>query len=233
MTKTRLAKLVSNNLFERGWGAGVGWPTARPPGCFCTDVMKTNADLSKFAKICCPLSLSQDYTSDWLILSVPFLILKVVKVNFVTYTVHRDSTWSSKAHTPIVDDTRSKRRPDVISQTHYWLGLYVLQNLSEKKLWYHAQPFGCTQQAPQPKPLHHARQLSLTFGLSCMCPKSSTMIPSVEYHLHDIVCSIGQKPSSTEYVCCFVLFEPIFLSFFLGWRIPNSIIRLSGLWAPN
>jgi len=45
---------------------------------------------------------------------------------------------------------------------------------------------------------HHTRQLSLTFDLSCMCPKSSP-IPSIEYHSQDIVHSIGEKPSSNDF----------------------------------
>jgi len=44
---------------------------------------------------------------------------------------------------------------------------------------------------------HHLRQLSLTFDLSCMGPKSSP-IPSDEYHSQDLVHGIGEKPSSTD-----------------------------------
>jgi len=44
---------------------------------------------------------------------------------------------------------------------------------------------------------HHSRQLSLTFDLSCMGPKSSP-IPSDEYHSQDLVHGIGEKPSSTD-----------------------------------
>jgi len=41
---------------------------------------------------------------------------------------------------------------------------------------------------------HYSRQLSLTFDLSCMGPKSSP-IPSDEYHSQDLVHAIGEKPS--------------------------------------
>jgi len=44
---------------------------------------------------------------------------------------------------------------------------------------------------------HHSRQLSLTFDLSCMGPKSSP-IPSDEYHSQDLVHGIGEKLSSTD-----------------------------------
>jgi len=44
---------------------------------------------------------------------------------------------------------------------------------------------------------HHSQQLSLTFDLSCMGPKSSP-IPSDEYHSHDLVHGKGDKPSSTD-----------------------------------
>jgi len=76
-------------------------------------------------------------------------------------------------------------------KTHFRLGLYLLQNHSEKGLWQHAQN----------KNPHHTRQLSLSLDLPCMCPNStpkSFLIPWVEYHLQDIVHSIGEKPSSTE-----------------------------------
>jgi len=43
---------------------------------------------------------------------------------------------------------------------------------------------------------HHSRQLSLSFDLSCMGPKSSQIIPSDEYLSQDLVHGIGEKPSS-------------------------------------
>ena len=54
-----------------------------------------------------------------------------------------ESTMWSNTYAPISDDTRSKAwklTPDTYFKTHFWLGLYLLQNLSEEGLWKHSQP---------------------------------------------------------------------------------------------
>jgi len=53
------------------------------------------------------------------------------------------------AQAPISNDTQSNLTSDTDFKAHFWLSLYVLENLSEKGLWKHAQFIGCTQEAPQ------------------------------------------------------------------------------------
>jgi len=66
-------------------------------------------------------------------------------------------------------------------KTHYSLGLYVLLNLSEKGLWQHAQPVGCTQleDAPRLKTcITHDNCLSLS-----TYPARAARVPSLlQFH---------------------------------------------------
>jgi len=65
------------------------------------------------------------------------------------YTVTK-LTMGSNAYVLISDNTQSKLTPDTYFKTHhFWLDLYLLQNLSKKGLWTLAQPIGCTQEASQ------------------------------------------------------------------------------------
>jgi len=59
--------------------------------------------------------------------------------------------WGSNAYAQISNNTRSKLIPDTYFRTHFWLGLYLLRNLSEEGPWKQAQLISCTQEAPQLK----------------------------------------------------------------------------------
>jgi len=116
-----------------------------------------------------------------------FLTLGLIKQS---NTLNRQ--WGSNAYAPISNDTKAHTQHLFQHPLLTWL--YLFQNLSEEGLWKHAQPIGCTQEAPQLRTRITQTNIS---NFRLILHGSQVFPNSIGYHSHDLVHSTGKKPSST------------------------------------